>query len=318
MARRRRFGKKLFKALVPILLIVVVATAIALGSIVYGITRPPRQSYLVTAQSFSQISGSALKVTDEAWRNRDGSAARGWLLRGAEGAPAVVLLHRYGGDRSWLFNLGIKINETTNFTVLWPDLRGHGVNPPVSYSGFGSLEGDDLVAAVDFLRTVKGYSQRPLVGEAIGAYGVELGAYAALSAASHDPRVKVLVLDSVPSNPDDLVNASVISDVGVNNPVLLALARLATRIYFLGRYENKSSCELAKKIRTQRVLLLAGADNNALRDSTVSVVKCFPNPDNLETKLDLPLTGFTSSSATGEQGEGYDRPVIDFFNKSLE
>jgi pimeloyl-ACP methyl ester carboxylesterase len=317
MARRRRFGKKLFKALVPILLIVVIAAAIALGSIVYGITRPPRQSYLVTAQSFSQISGSALKVTDEEWQNHDGTMARGWLLRGAEGAPAVVLLHRYGGDRSWLFNLGIKINETTNFTILWPDLRGHGLNPPVSYSGLGSLEGDDLMAAVDFLRTVKGYNQKPLVGEAVGAYGVELGAYAALSAASHDPRLKVLVLDSVPSNTDDLVNASVIGDVGVNNPVLLALARMAIRIYFLGRYENKSSCELAQKIQTQRVLLLAGADNN-LRDSTVSLVKCFPNPDNLETKLDLPVTGFTSSSATGEQGEGYDRPVIDFFNKSLE
>ncbi|MEP6913446.1 MAG: hypothetical protein ABI923_11865 [bacterium] len=317
MARRRRFGKKLFKALVPILLIVVVAVAIALGSIVYGITRPPRQSYLVTAQSFSQISGSALKVTDEDWRNRDGTMARGWLLRGAEGAPAVVLLHRYGGDRSWLFNLGIKINETTNFTILWPDLRGHGLNPPVSYSGLGSLEGDDLVGAIDFLRTVKGYNQKPLVGEAVGAYGVELGAYAALSAASHDARLKVLVLDSIPSNPDDLVNASVIGDVGVNNPVLLALARMATRVYFLGRYENKSSCELAKEIQTQRVLLLAGADNN-LHDSTVSLVKCFPNPGNLETKLDLPLTGFTSSSATGEQGEGYDRPVIDFFNKSLE
>jgi len=318
MARRRRFGKKLFKALVPILLIVVVATAIALGSIVYGITRPSRQSYLVTAQSFSQISGSALKVTDEAWRNRDGSMARGWLLRGAEGAPAVVLLHRYGGDRSWLFNLGIKINETTNFTILWPDLRGHGLNPPVSYSGLGSLEGDDLVAAVDFLHTVKGFGQKPLVGEAVGAYGVELGAYAALDTASRDARVKVLVLDSVPSNPDDLVNASVIGDVGVNNPVLLALARMAVRIYFLGRYENTSSCELAKNIKNQRVLLLAGSDNNALHDSTVSIVKCFPNPENLETKLDLPVTGFTSSSATGEQGENYDRPVIDFFNKSLE
>src|SRR6266851_803821 len=177
---RRRFGKKLIKSFLPILLVLVLAGVIALVSIVYGITRPPRQHYLVTPQSFSQISGSALKVTDESWRNRDGTAARGWLLRGAEGAPAVVLLHRYGGDRSWLFNLGIKISETTNFTILWPDLRGHGLNPPVSYSGLGSLEGDDLMGAVDFLRTVKGYNQKPLVGDSVGAYGVELGAYAAL------------------------------------------------------------------------------------------------------------------------------------------
>jgi len=317
MAHQRRFGKKLFKALLPILLIVVVAAVIALAYIVHGITRPPNQSYLVTPEAFSQISGSALKVTDEAWHNRDGSMARGWLLRGAEGAPAVVVLHRYGADRSWLFNLGIKLNEATNFTILWPDLRGHGLNPPVSSTGFGSLEGDDLVAALDFLRTVKASSGSQLIGENAGAYGVELGAYAALSAAGRDARMKVLVLDSVPGNPDELVNASVIGDVGVNNPVLLPMARVATRIYFLGHYENKPSCELAKTLKTERILLLAGADNSSLRDSTASLVKCFPNPGNLETKLNLPLTGFTLSSATGEQGEGYDRPVIDFFNKNL-
>src|SRR6266850_7980167 len=305
MPPRRRYGKKLIRSLLPIILLLALALVGSLGFVVYKITRPPKQAYLVTPQSFSQISGPVLKVTDESWTNVDGTRARGWLLKGSEGAPAVVLLHRYGGDRSWLFNLGIKINETTNFTILWPDLRGHGLNPPVSYSGLGSLEGDDLVAAVDFLHTVKGFGQKPLVGEAVGAYGVELGAYAALDTASRDARVKVLVLDSIPSNPDDLVNASVIGDVGVNNPVLLALARMAVRIYFLGRYENTSSCELAKNIKNQRVLLLAGSDNNALHDSTVSIVKCFPNPENLETKLDLPVTGFTSSSATGEQGENY-------------
>jgi pimeloyl-ACP methyl ester carboxylesterase len=317
MARRRRFGKKLFKALLPILLIVVVAAVIALAYIVYGITRPPRQSYLVTPESFAQISGSALKVTDETWRNRDGSAARGWLLRGAEGAPAVVLLHRYGGDRSWLFNLGIKLNENTNFTILWPDLRGHGLNPPVTATSFGSLEGEDLLAAIDFLHTVKGYGQSALVGESVGVYGVELGAYAALKAASKNPSIKVLVLDSVPRDPDELVSASVVGDVGVNNKILLSLSRLATRAYFLGHYENKSSCDLAKTLNTRLILLLAGADNTSLRDSTASLVPCFPEPANRETKLDLSVTGLTLPSATGEQGEGYDRPVIDFFNKSL-
>jgi pimeloyl-ACP methyl ester carboxylesterase len=317
MPRRRRFGNKIFKALLPILLVVVVAVVIASAFVVYRITRPPRQSYLVTPESFAQISGSALKVTDETWRNRDGSAARGWLLRGAEGAPAVVLLHRYGGDRSWLFNLGIKLNETTNFTILWPDLRGHGVNPPVNATSFGSAEGDDLLAAVEFLRTVKGFGQTPLVGENVGAYGVEMGAYAALKAASSDPRISVLVLDSVPRDPDQLVGDSVAGDVGVNNKVVSALARVAVRAYFLGHYDDKSSCELAKTLKSQRILLLAGAANSPLRDSTASLQQCLPIPANAESKLDLSLTGFTLPSATGEQGEGYDRPVIDFFNKNL-
>jgi len=317
MATRRRIGKKLFKSLLPVLLILLVALVIALASIVRGITRPPRRSYLVTPEAFKVISGRALKVTDETWRNRDGTRARGWLLRGAEGAPAVILLHRYGGDRSLLFNLGIKINEATNSTILWPDLRGHGLNPPVNWTSFGALEGDDVQAALDFLRSLKGDSQSQLVGEHAGVFGVELGAYAALRAASQDSRIQVLVLDSIPRSPDELLSAAVGNNLGVSNGALLFPARVATRIYFLGKYDNTSSCELAARLGTRRVLLLAGADDGYLQDSTKSLERCFPNSTNLDAKTDLPLSGYALPSATGEQGESYDRPVIDFFLKNL-
>ncbi|HSK29170.1 MAG TPA: hypothetical protein VLA17_04335 [Candidatus Limnocylindria bacterium] len=122
----------------------------SLSYIVYCVSRPEKRPYVVTPESFTQISGRAIKVTDETWTNADGRRSRGWLLKGAEGAPAVVLLHRYGGDRSWLFNLGVKINETTNFTILWPDLRGHGENPPVRRSSLGAGDSDDVLAALEF------------------------------------------------------------------------------------------------------------------------------------------------------------------------
>src|SRR5687768_18506076 len=101
---RRRLGKKLLKSLLPILLIVFVAPLLTVGSIVYKITRPPSRPYLVTPQSFSQTSGSALKVTDETYRKRAGSSVRGWLLKDTPGGPAVVLQHPYGGQRVRLSN----------------------------------------------------------------------------------------------------------------------------------------------------------------------------------------------------------------------
>jgi pimeloyl-ACP methyl ester carboxylesterase len=318
MAPRRPLGKKLFKSLLPILLVLAVALILALGFIVYGVTRPCRRPYLVTPQSFTGISGRVLKVTDETWQNRDGTRARGWLLKGGEGAPAVVFLHKYCGDRSWLFNLGIKLNETTNFTILWPDLRGHGMDPPISSTTFGNREAEDLLAALDFLRTVKGDAGSQLVGDRFGVYGVELGAYAAMRAANKDPRIQALALDSVPADADQLVNAAVREDVGINSTVLLKLSRMATHIYYLGVFENTSSCELAQGLKTQRVLLMAGAEAEQLRQSTIALQSCFANPANLEAKTDLPLTGFTLPSATGEQGERYDRPVIEFFLKSLQ
>jgi pimeloyl-ACP methyl ester carboxylesterase len=106
-----------------------------------------------------------------------------------------VLLHHYGADRSWLFNLGVKINEATNFTILWPDLRGHGLVPPVQSTSFGTFEGDDVLAALDFLRGQKSDDGNKLVGSQVGLFGVELGGYAALRAAAKDNSVTVLTLD---------------------------------------------------------------------------------------------------------------------------
>lgn len=319
MAKPRRFGKRLLKLVLPILLIIVLALVSALAWIVYGITNPPRRSYLVTPQTFSTISatGRALKVSEETWQNGDGTTARGWLLRGAERSPAVVFLHRYGADRSALLNLGMKLNEATNYTVLWPDLRGHALDPPVKWTSFGSREGTDLLAALDFLRGLKGDQDNPLVGDRVGVYGVELGAYAALRVAGSDPAIQALVLDSMPRDQNDLVEGIIRGYASISSSALLVPARFATRLYFFRQYDNQDSCKLAGELGKRRVLLLAGEDDGSLRESTKSLVSCFPNPANLETRTDLPITGFTLPSATGVQGEGYDRPVIDFFVKAL-
>jgi pimeloyl-ACP methyl ester carboxylesterase len=212
----------------------------------------------------------------------------------------------------------MKINEATSFTILWPDLRGHGLKPPVNWTSLGTSEGDDLLAALDFLRRLRGDKGNQLISERVGVYGVELGAYATLRAANKDAGIQVLVLDSVPRDQNELVEATVRSYVGVSTSALVVPARLATRLYFLRLYDNRSSCELIASLGDRRVLLLAGDDDGYLRESTKSLAACFSNRPNLETKTDLPLTGFTLPSATGELGEGYDRPVIDFFAKNLQ
>jgi len=317
MPPRRRIGKRLIRSLLPIALVIVLAVVGALSFLVYCVTRPTKRPYVVTPESFSRISGRAIKVTDETWTNTDGRDARGWLLKGAEGAPAVVLLHRYGGDRSWLFNLGVKINEATNFTILWPDLRGHGENPLINSTSLGVREGDDLLAAIKYLRGLKSESQKTLVGQSLGVYGVELGAYSALKAAHSEPQVKVLVLDSVVMSPNDLLNTALASCVGVDNGLIQYFSRVAMKTYMLGGYDDTNACELAGAIRDQRVLLLSASDAGTLRDSTAALQKCFPNQANVEVRTDLPLSGFGLPSVTGEQGEAYDRVVIEFFARNL-
>lgn len=317
MPPRRRFGKRLLKSLLPIVLVIGLAVVGFFSYVVYCVSRPAKRPYVVTPQAFSQISGRAIKVTDETWTTKDGRQSRGWLLQGAEGAPAVILLHRYGGDRSWLFNLGVKINETTNFTILWPDLRGHGETPLVKWSSLGAREADDVLASLAFLRTLQSENRKKLVGDMFGIYGVELGAYSALKATSREAQIKVLVLDSVASSPDALLNSAVQNCIGIDNSFVLYLSRTSMKAYLLGAYEGMPACDLARTISEARVLLLSGRDAGPWKDATASLQNCFPVPTNVETRTDLPLSGFSLPSATGEQGEAYDRIVIDFFDRNL-
>ncbi|HMG73386.1 MAG TPA: alpha/beta hydrolase [Pyrinomonadaceae bacterium] len=315
MTSRRKLIKRVIKAFLPILLVVLVAIAAVTVWIVNGITKPPRAAYLVTPQTFSRVTGPMLKATEVTWTNHDGTHARGWLVRGAEGSPSVVLLHRYGADRSWLLNLAVKLNETTNFTVLWPDLRGHGENPPVNRTYIGAVDGDDATAAIDYLHTLKTASGKPQVAGVVGIYGVELGAYAALDAAKRYPEIRALALDSAPASPDDLVRAATSVRAGMNNAFLQRLASWGLKIYSFGKYQSTPSCELARSLKNVRVLLLAGGEGDSWRTSTLELGKCFNG--SVEVKKDLPVTGVSLPSATGEQEEAYDRPVIEFFDKAL-
>jgi len=314
MAPHRRLLKRILRTFLPIVLVVAVAVVSVGAWIVFSITRPPRARYLITPQTFP--SGPIAKASDVTWSNHDGTQARGWLIKGDEGAPAVILLHRYGADRSSLLNMAVKLNESTGFTVLWPDLRGHGEKPPVNWTLFGAIEGDDVTAAIDYLHTLKTTTGKSQIG-LVGAYGVELGAYAAVDAAKRYPEVRALALDSAPASPDDVVRAATSRQAAMNISLLQALGRWGMRIYGLGKYQNTPSCDLARATRNEKVLLITGQQNDPWRASTLGLASCFTG-GNVEVKRDLPITGESLDAATGEQEEAYDRPIIEFFKTALK
>jgi pimeloyl-ACP methyl ester carboxylesterase len=316
MSPRRRLFRRFAKAFLPILLVILVAFAGVMVWIVRGITRPPRAPYVVTPETFSRVTGPVLNATDVTWSNHDETSARGWLIRGAEGSPAVILFHSYGADRSWLLNLAVKLNESTSFTVLCPDLRGHGLDPPVNWTLLGGVDSDDASAAIDYLRTLKTPTGKDQVGPPIGAYGCELGAYAALAGATRNSQVRALVLDSVPASPDDLINAVMATHLAMNNSFLQKLGRWGVKLYSSGRYTETPSCEIAHSLRDKRVLLLSGEGGEQWRASTAMLKSCFAG-GSVELKEGFPASGLNLLGATGEREEAYDRPVIEFFDKAL-
>lgn len=318
MASTKRLARSFFRLLLPTLVLVVLAVMAASLWLVHISAEVPKVSYLVTPEKYGLLSARGARTTDETWSNKDNSTARGWLLRGSAGAPAIVLLHRYGADRSWMLNLGVKLNEATDYTILMPDMRGHGENPTVSSSSFGGAETDDALAAIQYLKGLKTENGEPLVGKDFGVYGVEMGALVALSAAAQDSEIKVLALDSIPQSSNEIVESAVAKRYPFASSLTAKIAQSGTYLYYIGgNYTRQNACETAKTTANRKVLMLAGNDTPVLQSSTSEIAGCFPNQATVEKKLDLMSAGYNMVNVSLEQSEAYDQRVIDFFKRSL-
>lgn len=318
MASTKRLAKNFIRLLLPVFILLVCAFIGASVWLVHKSANAPNLSYLMTPEKYGMLSTRGAKITDEKWTNKDGTQARGWLLRGNEGAPAILLLHRYGSDRSWVLNLGVKLNEATDATILMPDLRGHGESPLVKKSTFGGAETEDALAALEFLKSLKSTNNTQLIGKEIGIYGVELGALVSLSTASKDTDVKAVVIDSIPKDSDDMIASIIDRKYPFASSLTAKIAQFGTYFYFYnGNYNREISCDFAKMVSDRKVLVLAGNDNTLLQNSTSTVAECFSNPANVQKKLDLMPSGYNIINASIEQSEIYDQRVIDFFRNSL-
>lgn len=318
MAGTKRLFKSFYRLILPVFILVFGSIITSSILLVQKASLAPKANYLVTPAKYGQLSSRGAQITEETWQNSDGTAARGWLLRGSPNAPAVILLHAYGADRSYNLNLGVKLNEATDFTILMPDLRGHGDTPHAKTSSFGGCETEDALAAIKFLRGFKLDGQTALIGQNIGIYGTEMGALIGVFAAAKDESVKALALDSVPASSDELLANATLKRYPFAGFLTTRLANFGTYMYFYdGCYRRDSACDAAKNLNNRQVLLLAGADAPDLQISTTAVSRCFPSSTKVETKTDLNPSGYNITNASIEQSEAYDERVISFFKQSL-
>lgn len=307
----------IFKLFLPAVILFVVVAVVTAYFLAADIATPPARSHLVTPGEYAVLSERGRQVTEETWRNPDGSVSRGWLLRGRSGAPAVIFLHSFGNDRSHALNLGVRLNEATDYTILMPDLRGHGLDPAVPYSSFGGCESDDLAGAVGFLKDLKGQGDRPQVGPKIGVYGVGFGSLAAIRLSSSSDSVQALLLDSVPADSESVMRS--VADRRFPVPSLsFPLARFGTKMFYRnGCLRPESSCELARLMKAKNVALFAGSDFPELAGSTEKVAGCLPTEVDVKVDLDLKVCGYAIMKASVKDAEDYSDKVTAFFKEAL-
>ncbi len=121
----------------------------------------------------------------------DGLLLSGWFIPGRK-AAAVILAHGRGGSCSNMI-LHIEALHKGGFSLLALDLRAHGRSQGDT-STFGALEAQDILAAVDYLRT-----RQEVDCDQIGAFGVSLGAQAVLRAADATPAIRAIGVEGLGS-----------------------------------------------------------------------------------------------------------------------
>jgi dipeptidyl aminopeptidase/acylaminoacyl peptidase len=147
------------------------------------------------------------RFEDVTFPDRTGSVGiAGWLIP-AEGdphAPAVVVVHGYTASRrdAWIL-LAAGMLHRHGFSVLAIDLRNHGDSGRTGgrHTG-GVLESSDVLGAWDWL-----ISRQGLAPEAVGLFGISLGAASVVMAAGDEPRVAAVWSDSGYGDIDDATRA---------------------------------------------------------------------------------------------------------------
>ncbi len=301
-----RFTRALFPIAVGIMTVVVAFEA----WIVYRVTHPARSAFLITPAHFQIFTGDNVGWSEEQWDNSDGTKANGWFLRGVSGAPAIILNHGYGKNRSELLNLGVKLKEA-GYNVLLPDLRGHGKSS-VTYSSLGDYEKNDVNAAINFVKAKKNKQGELLVdGSRIGLYGVSIGAYAAITATPGNPTVKVVIADGLYPKPDWLTRQMVQQTFNTSPSIVNQFANWGLQGYFMGTYGEGSAAESLSRFKDQKLWLITYPSSNPeleeLNKTTLDLFQQAQFPKEI-ARLD---------KSRNELSDAYDDRIIAIFRKDL-
>src|SRR5437660_12374152 len=179
--KKRVLFKRLFWVFVPAMLVLLVGVG-ALGFyMIHRLSHPARTALYGSPRDFQLILQKPMWF-DEKWKNSDSTQTVGWLLSRGKPAPAIILSHGYGSNRSELLTLAFELWKS-GYNVLVYDLRGHGESS-VQWSGLGTYEKEDLLSAIKFLRSQRTDSGQELLDGRIGLFGVDLGGYISLVAST--------------------------------------------------------------------------------------------------------------------------------------
>ncbi|NND03011.1 MAG: alpha/beta fold hydrolase [Acidimicrobiia bacterium] len=134
---------------------------------------------------------------EQVWlRSVNGTRLHGWFIPVDEVAPAVIVLHGWGGNAALMLPLAPHLHRA-GFHALFLDARNHGISEHDSFTSLPRFA-EDLDVAASWLRS------HPVV-TSIGVVGHSVGAGAAILSASRSDQFDAVVSVSSLAHPGEMM-----------------------------------------------------------------------------------------------------------------
>lgn len=186
-----KLSTKLGIAILTLAFFIFLAIAAISGILVYRIVLPVRTHSDIDIKNLpGHPVVLAFSVTGEGQRD-------GWFFPGLKAAPAIILCPPYESTRAELLTLASSLQDQ-QYNVFVFDFSAHGSAAGRSTLGFKEV--GELRAAIDAV-----VNRGDVDGNHIGLWGVDMGAYVALSEAVNDRRIAAIVAESPYEHPSDMV-----------------------------------------------------------------------------------------------------------------
>jgi uncharacterized protein len=146
----------------------------------YSSIRPPRIISSITPRDLK------MDYQDVSFKTADGLTLRGWYIPSAKSTEkTLILLHGYPADKGNILPALAFLHE--DFNLLLFDFRYLGKSEG-NYSTAGAKEVEDLLAAIQFLKT-RGIKE-------VGVWGFSMGGAVALMAIEKAPEIRAVISES--------------------------------------------------------------------------------------------------------------------------
>lgn len=178
-----------------------------------------------------------------------------WLIPAEAAAPALVILHGWGGNAEMMLPLATPLHRA-GYTLLLVDARNHGMSDGDSFSSLPRFA-EDLDHAIDWLKAESG--MRPA---AIGVIGHSVGAGAALLVASRRSDVAAVVSLSAFAHPAAMMRRWLAAKGIPYRPIGWYILKYVERA--IGhRFEAIAPCNTIRRVGCP-VLLVHGIGDNTV------------------------------------------------------